>query len=418
MFVGEAPGGVEVDEGVPMVGPAGSIARAAVKTLGLPIPAISNAALCRPMKGNTNRSPNDREVRACSYWLEQAIAKAKPKVIVAMGNHACEAILGRSGIHALRGCIFRYRDQPIFVVPTWHPSYVMRARYSKFLEVSVPQEFLADLQMAKELPDEDVPENPQIDFIRTQTGAVRRLNMLGRQFSLDVEGTDQGRTILTIAFTDENGTFVIPVCHPESPLMKKGVFDFHVAAEIMRVMEDETLGKIGQNIHGYDVPTIERVFGCKVRGVIWDTMYGSHQYDERRGIHDLDMIASRFCKMGGYDWKLVQFRRELQGWKKESNKMYSAFMSELDKVPLDIIAEYNGLDAYVTYHAAAKQVEILTPQQNMLAQLVTTVAPVYHEMENIGIGFDGKYSRELPQTAVSNSLHLNSLQPFLYRFTW
>jgi len=162
MFVGEAPGGVEVDEGIPMVGPAGRIARAAIKTLKLPEPTITNTVLCRPMKGNANRAPNDREMRACSYWLEQAIAKAAPKVIVAMGNGACLSLLGREGIHALRGCIFRYKDYPIFVVPTWHPSYVMRAQHSEFLSVTVPSEFLTDLEMAKELMDYEVPANPAV----------------------------------------------------------------------------------------------------------------------------------------------------------------------------------------------------------------------------------------------------------------
>ncbi len=126
MFVGEAPGHDEDLQGEPFVGRSGQLLdRLLAEELGLDRSQvyITNTVLCRPPG---NRDPRPEEIAACRPFFDGKIALIKPRVIVTLGNFATRLLLGTdAGIKALRGRVFRLGEA--MVVPTFHPSYVLRS---------------------------------------------------------------------------------------------------------------------------------------------------------------------------------------------------------------------------------------------------------------------------------------------------
>ena len=125
MFVGEGPGAEEDQRGEPFVGQAGRLLDNMLGALGLERTKdvyIANAVKCRPPH---NRTPERVELAACLPYLERQIALVKPRLLVALGRPAAQALLDRElAISAARGK--RFERQGIPVVVTYHPAYLLR----------------------------------------------------------------------------------------------------------------------------------------------------------------------------------------------------------------------------------------------------------------------------------------------------
>ena len=124
MFVGEAPGADEDATGVPFVGRAGQLLTKMIGAMGLDRADvyIANVLKCRPPG---NRNPEPAEIAACRPYLEAQIEAVKPAVLVAMGKFAAQFLLEtEEPITRLRG---RWGTrQGIAVMPTFHPSFLLR----------------------------------------------------------------------------------------------------------------------------------------------------------------------------------------------------------------------------------------------------------------------------------------------------
>lgn len=130
MFIGEAPGVEEDEQGEPFVGRAGELLTKIIQTMGLRRQDvyIANILKCRPdTPGQTagNRAPTAEEMRTCLPYLIEQIELIRPKVIVALGKTAMEGLFGKSvQITKIRGQWHQYRGIP--VMPTYHPAYLLR----------------------------------------------------------------------------------------------------------------------------------------------------------------------------------------------------------------------------------------------------------------------------------------------------
>jgi len=125
MFIGEGPGAEEDLQGRPFVGAAGELLNNMLSKLGLRREEvyIGNVVKCRPPG---NRNPEPEEIRACLPFLKQQIAAIRPEVIVTLGKIATDALLGvTEPITKIRGRWRRY--EKIRVMPTFHPSYLLRS---------------------------------------------------------------------------------------------------------------------------------------------------------------------------------------------------------------------------------------------------------------------------------------------------
>jgi DNA polymerase len=130
MFVGEAPGAEEDEQGEPFVGAAGQLLTKIIQAMGLRREAvyIANVLKCRPdTPGQSagNRKPTPEEMNTCLPYLHAQIDLIRPKVLVALGGTAVEGLLGKPVfITKLRGQFQIFRGIPL--MPTFHPAYLLR----------------------------------------------------------------------------------------------------------------------------------------------------------------------------------------------------------------------------------------------------------------------------------------------------
>jgi DNA polymerase len=125
IFVGEGPGRDEDVQGRPFVGRAGQLLTRIIAAMGFDRSRvyITNIVKCRPPE---NRVPRREEVEACAPYLLEQIRAIGPKVIVTLGKSAADYFFpdAPAGMTQLRG-VFREWNG-IAVMPTFHPSYLVR----------------------------------------------------------------------------------------------------------------------------------------------------------------------------------------------------------------------------------------------------------------------------------------------------
>ena len=165
MFVGEAPGADEDEQGEPFVGKAGQLLTRIIQTMGLSRDTvyIANILKCRPdTPGQTagNRKPNAEEMQTCLPYLLEQIDLIRPQIIVALGSTAVEGLLGKTvGITKLRGNIQTFHGVP--VMPTYHPSYLLRNQ-----ALSVKREVWEDMLQVLERLGRPISEKQRSFFLK------------------------------------------------------------------------------------------------------------------------------------------------------------------------------------------------------------------------------------------------------------
>jgi len=125
MFVGEAPGADEDEQGLAFVGRAGQLLTDIIEK-GLKMRRadvfIANVIKCRPPQ---NRNPEPDEIRNCQPFLEAQIDAIRPKVLVGLGKFGAQWLLKTAEpISRIRGRLGSYNG--IHVMPTYHPAYLLR----------------------------------------------------------------------------------------------------------------------------------------------------------------------------------------------------------------------------------------------------------------------------------------------------
>lgn len=138
MIIGEAPGREEDIQGVPFVGRAGQLLDKMLRPIGLTRnkdqlndKLINTAYICNviPWRPPHNRDPNSDEIEMMLPFLKRHISLVQPKIIVALGNISCRALIGKTGITKLRGNWFGFDEIPL--MPMCHPAYLLRNNTAK-----------------------------------------------------------------------------------------------------------------------------------------------------------------------------------------------------------------------------------------------------------------------------------------------
>ncbi len=140
VFIGEAPGADEDLQGRPFVGKAGQLLTRIIRAIELKRSDvyIANILKCRPP---SNRDPEDDEINTCIPFLHKQLEVIQPRIICTLGRIATQALLGTDrGITELRGTFHLLGE--IKVMPTYHPSYLLRNQEKK-------RETWLDMQMVQ-----------------------------------------------------------------------------------------------------------------------------------------------------------------------------------------------------------------------------------------------------------------------------
>ena len=152
MFIGEAPGYSEDQQGRPFVGKAGSVLDELLASIGLHRSEvyIANVLKCRPPG---NRDPLPAEIEACTPYLDAQLEFIRPVVIATLGNFSLAYIFEKFGLHAKKDKISKIHGKVFTVssiagvttiVPLYHPAV---ATYNPGMK----QTLLEDVQLLREL---------------------------------------------------------------------------------------------------------------------------------------------------------------------------------------------------------------------------------------------------------------------------
>jgi len=138
LFVGEAPGRNEDEQGIPFVGRAGKNLNELLSKVGLDLEDIyiANILKCRPPE---NRDPLPEEIRAHTPWLIEQIKQIKPKVICSLGNYATKFFISEGnvdlmakqpGITSVHGKIrfVNIGGIKVKLIPLFHPAAIIYKR--------------------------------------------------------------------------------------------------------------------------------------------------------------------------------------------------------------------------------------------------------------------------------------------------
>jgi uracil-DNA glycosylase family 4 len=149
MFIGEAPGADEDEQGEPFVGRSGQLLTNMIKAMGLRREDvyIANIIKCRPPG---NRTPERDECDTCSPFLMRQIEAIRPKALVALGAVAAKSLLTiNAPMSELRGRWYDFRGTKLAV--TYHPAFLLRDPRQK-------KETWKDLQMVMKEMGLPLPE--------------------------------------------------------------------------------------------------------------------------------------------------------------------------------------------------------------------------------------------------------------------
>jgi uracil-DNA glycosylase len=119
LFIGEAPGYHEDQQGRPFVGPAGQFLEQLLGSIGLKRHQvfIANVIKCRPP---SNRDPLPGEIQSCGQWLDQQLALLKPKMIVTLGRYSMARYFPNESISKIHGKPKKFDS--VVCLPLHHPA--------------------------------------------------------------------------------------------------------------------------------------------------------------------------------------------------------------------------------------------------------------------------------------------------------
>jgi DNA polymerase len=157
VLVGEQPGDQEDLAGKPFVGPAGKILDRALDDAGIErrktyvTNAVKHFKFVPRGKRRIHSKPNAGEIKACHFWLEREFVALRPRVVVALGATAAQALSGKVvTIGRMRGREIELMGLRGLI--TVHPSFLLRLpdEASKAAEYNA---FVADLKVVKRLAE-------------------------------------------------------------------------------------------------------------------------------------------------------------------------------------------------------------------------------------------------------------------------
>jgi len=169
MFIGEAPGAKEDEQGRPFVGAAGKLLTTLLESIGLKRENvfITNVVKCRPPH---NRDPLDVEISACLPYLVEQINIIKPRIIVTLGRISTKTIfqLGDLVFKSMskdRGVIREAKigEVEVKILPTYHPA---AALYNPKLRSKIESDFKALAKIYKNIEEGSKRKYTLLDFLR------------------------------------------------------------------------------------------------------------------------------------------------------------------------------------------------------------------------------------------------------------
>lgn len=152
ILVGEQPGDSEDRQGIPFVGPAGRVLDQGLEMAGIDradayvTNVVKHFKWVAQGKRRLHTKPNAREIGACLPWIDAEIDLIRPRVLVALGATAAQALLGKKVLVTRDHGQFIPTDRAPYATVTIHPSAILRSRSDQERHAAMEQ-FVADLRI-------------------------------------------------------------------------------------------------------------------------------------------------------------------------------------------------------------------------------------------------------------------------------
>jgi DNA polymerase len=352
LIVGEVPGENEDKKNRPFCGASGKHLKNCLGDVGIDMDEdcwLTNSLICRPEK---NRTPTIDEIGYCRPNLTQTIKTLKPSVVLTLGHAALQSILmgvwkekvGPMGRWA--GFNIPSRDINAWIIPTYHPSHVLREIDKQKGGTALPVVWSKHLESAlkkskKGHPWKKIPDvKKKIECILDSDEAAKIIKYFIRKggpcafdYETNMLKPDDPKAFILIASICWRGKRTIAFPMEGRKLIK--VFKEFLTSDIP---------KIAHNLK-FEDRWSNRIFGVVVKNWAWDSMVNAHLIDNRPWICNL--AFQTYTNFGAGDWS-AHISPMLGG-----TRSYDT--NRIKEIELGQLLLYNGLDSYWTYKLAAKQ---------------------------------------------------------------
>ena len=373
VFVGEAPGFVEGQSGVPFSGPSGRLLDLVLDQHGIDRGSVgvTNACLCRP---KDNRTPTPSEVKCCWPRLKAEIDQHSPSTIVALGNTATQVIL-ESKVGITKARIGKPKTSRVFpnadIIPTYHPAACLRSGdFFPYLLRDVGKINGTETEYWIE------PTWIEVDDRATALQAIKELDAF-EEIVVDIEvGIDRDTFF---GHAERYQRLCIGVAYDPVKAVVFGenaVLDDFVYHRLLDLFRRKKLAN--QNVK-FDDAGMGGGFPW-----VFDTMLASYVLDERPGTNSLDYNATE--ELGAPPWK-----HEIEKYK-DKDESYAV-------IPRDVLYKYNAFDCCATFQLMRRQERQLEAAGlRHVHDRLLWYTPLITHMETRGLGVDMEYHRELMRT--------------------
>lgn len=347
LVVAEAPGRTEDEQGVQLVGEAGQVLRKALASCGVDLDRDcwkTNAIACRPPN---NRTPTKKEIKCCNPKLMKTIWRKKPKLILLLGGVALDSFLldkfagASGGINKWRGFAIPDQAHGAWIVPAFHPSFVLRSRGNEAIENIFNQD------IAKAVKYSGIPFQKEDEY---------KVSGLLPSSGTFITGQNQIRFESDLLAFDYETTGLKPyrkgheiVCCGYSIKENEAyVFEFEGGFKNWwaNILKNKEIRKTAHNLK-FEHQWSKEILGVATKGWEWDSMIASHVIDNRRGITGLKFQA--YINFGQPDYS-----SHIEKYLKSDT---ATGFNKVKDAPREELLHYCGMDALLQFKLAKKQME-------------------------------------------------------------
>ena len=369
LIIGECPTAQEDARGETLTGPAGQLLRRKLRWQGIDLERDCrkiNAVCCY-----TSKMPSTQQIEACRPRIWKEINSFKPHLILLLGEAAIKSFLGgrwkdslgtqtkegsyTSGIVTKwHGWTIPDRDTGAWVVPMFHPSYVLHTQENNGNPI-IAKLFDLDLQKARKLLDEPVYK-PAFK----ETAGVEIVTDLAKLCTI-FEGILEWETLIafdyeTTGLKPHAAGHRIATCSISVNGDRAWSFDFPPKGTkahrlFKQILTSPKIGKIASNLKMEDNWTNE-LLGIPVVNWVWDTMLAAHVLDNRKGVTGLKFQA--YVQFG-----VIDYASHLDNYLHSKKEDGANAFNKIDDAPHHDLLLYGGMDSMLEFRLAKKQMEEL-----------------------------------------------------------
>lgn len=363
LVVGEAPGADEDKKGKPFRGKSGRLLKRTFKRVKIKLDRDclqTNALICRPPN---NETPTNEQISWCNPNLQNTIRDFNPDVILTVGKPALQAVLTGIWDYPLEamkrwaGFMIPCQQYNSWIVPTWHPSYILREVSNSYSGTPIKRIFREHLRLVAEIerrPYDKVPDwKKKIEILYDEDRIVKAIDRFikkGGPVAIDFETNmlkpDSKEGIIVCAAICWKGkrTIAFPwhgvkVLNAFQRLMRAG------NPKIAHNLKFEDRWFVNKQPHAHEVVRyiLGEMGGVKNWG--WDTMVNAHLIDNRPGVCALDFQLFVNFGLSPYSQHISPFLAQ----------KLSYGINKIKEVNMEHLLLYCGIDALGCYKLAMMQ---------------------------------------------------------------